>query len=110
LPSCLRFVKGYPSGCVETGQPGGCDPTCPGTAIERIPAFCHKTVMPTYSRMPGCRRPDGTCGAYYDLGIGCALPDLSDAGTDASDAEEARRASDAASDAAGDASDAANTD
>jgi hypothetical protein len=53
--------------CLETAQPGALDPACP-----TLPA----TPLGT---LPGCCRPDGTCGVFDEsLGLGCvSVPLLS---------------------------------
>lgn len=54
----FAMVAGAPL-CVERDAPGGVDPTCPATMVSMF-------------TLPGCCRPDGTCGALSALvPLGC---------------------------------------
>ena len=54
-------------GCLERDQPGEIDPDCPDVDLSAI--FPAPFPLPP---LPGCCRPDGTCGGFEDtVGFGC---------------------------------------
>jgi hypothetical protein len=66
--------RGTPRGCVEVAQPGELDASCPGHEVEWTSHGCFKGCFDSRgcTALPGCRRPDGTCGFWFDaFELGC---------------------------------------
>ncbi len=84
----LRVPHGYsqtvyaefPTGCIATDQPGQIEPSCSGytlRGVERIRLAWHFSDSPFESEVPGCRKPTGECGYWFDQwGLGCIDPAL----------------------------------
>lgn len=63
--------EGFPDGCVSLHEPGVEDSSCPAglatkVASEVTPWSLLGTTTRTPISLPGCRRPDGTCGVWFD--------------------------------------------
>lgn len=76
MDECGLMTALLPGGCMELGQPGGIDPTCPTYDVMGL----------GFLVWPGCCTPAGTCGALDSSmdGLGCipsaTLPATPDAG------------------------------